>query len=421
MDLLAELEHRAGPQLTAARHIAETLGGAGHRTWLVGGCVRDLLLGRDLHDLDLAGPAPPGVVEALFPRTVAVGRAFGVVRVLSHGQDLEVATFRVESGTRDGRRPAALSLVATPEEDASRRDFTLNALYLDPLTGELVDPVGGRADLEQRVLRAVGDAEDRFREDGLRLLRMARFLACLDLRPADGLLEAARSCRDTLARISSERVLDELGKIARGEQRESAVELLARAGLLTEAFPHLRHSGLGPAERAALVRGVRPDDLLLALLDLEPDVEGRMDLLARTLDDLPLARSEAAHLSSSWSRLEEIRSLPPGAPADLDAAQLARLLRGREGGSALRLARAWAKGLGGDGGRLEELEKWASGRDLEPAPLLAARDLLALGCSPGPGLGALLRALEDEQLRGTLTDQVGALAWARQQLELDPT
>lgn len=421
MDLLAELEHRAGPQLTAARHIAETLGRAGHRTWLVGGCVRDLLLGRELHDLDVAGPAPPEAVEALFPRTVAVGRAFGVVRVLSHGQDLEVATFRVESGTRDGRRPAELSLVATPEEDASRRDFTLNALYLDPLTGELVDPVGGQDDLEQRVLRAVGDAEERFREDGLRLLRMARFLAGLDLRPAEGLLEAARSCRAMLARISSERVLDELGKVARGERREVAVELLARAGLLAEAFPHLRHSRLGAAERATLVRGVRPDELLLALLDLEPAVEGRVDLLARTLDGLPLARTEASHLSSSWTRLEEIRSLPAGASADVDAARLARLLRGREGGSALRLARAWAKSLGGDEVRLDALEEWASSRDLEPAPLLAARDLLALGCPPGPGLGSLLRALEDEQLRGTLTDQAGALAWARRQLELDPT
>ena len=421
MDLLAELEHRAGPQLAAARHIAETLGRAGHRTWLVGGCVRDLLLGRELHDLDLAGPAPPEIVEALFPRTVAVGRAFGVVRVLSHGQDLEVATFRVESGTHDGRRPAELSLVATPEEDASRRDFTLNALYLDPLTGELVDPVGGRKDLEQRVLRAVGDAEERFREDGLRLLRMARFLAGLQLRPAEGLLEAARSCRDALARISSERVLDEVGKIARGERREDAVELLVRAELLTEAFPHLRHSRLGAVQRATLVRGVRPDELLLALLDLEPAVEGRMDLLAQTLDELPLARSEAAHLSSSWTRLEEIRSLPAGAPVDLDAAQLARLLRGREGGAALRLARAWAKSLGDNEARLDALENWASGRDLEPALLLSARDLLALGCSPGPGLGALLRALEDEQLRGTLTDQAGALAWARRRLGLDPT
>ena len=417
MDLLVELERRAGPQLMAARDIAGTLGSAGYRTWLVGGCVRDLMLGREVHDLDLAGPAPPEVVESLFPRTVAVGKAFGVVRVLAAGQDLEVATFRTERGTLDGRRPEELHLVTTPAEDAERRDFTVNALYLDPLTGCLLDPVGGRDDLEDRVLRAVGRAEDRFQEDGLRLLRMARFLASLDLRPAEGLLEAAATCGATLARISPERVLDELGKTARGGCPGRAIEVLGETGLLAQAFPHLGHSRLEASARATLVEGLRASDLLLALLDLEPGVDGRERVLADVLDALPLSRVERAHLRASWARLEGLRALPTEAPSGVDHAALARLLRGEPGRSALALLRAWAR-VSGSGEELPDaLESWAAARDLDPAPLAAARDLLEAGCAPGPELGSLLQGLEDEQLRGTIRDRGSALAWVRQRLD----
>ena len=424
MDVLEQLERVAGPQLPAARAVARTLGAAGFRTWLVGGSVRDLLLGRAVHDLDLVSAATPDQVEALFPRTLSVGRAFGVVRVLQDGADLEVATFRVERGSLDARHPAELALVETPEEDATRRDFTLNALYLDPLDGELRDPVGGRSDLEARVLRAVGDPRERFEEDALRLLRMVRFLAHLELQPAPGLLDAARAAAPGLARISRERILEECDKIGAGRGLERAVELLGSCGLLEQAFPHLVGGGTAPSVRAAVAatlaegasRSAAGHDLLLALLDLEPGTPERLARLDAACTALPLARGRAALLLEAWRRLEELRAEHLESPGAGDAAALARLLRGPAGTAGLDLGRAWDLALGRGAEPWDALAAWASSRDLEPTPLLQARDLLTRGVAPGPRVGALLRAAEDEQLRGALRGREEALVWLEAQL-----
>jgi len=151
--------------------VARTLREAGHETWVVGGAVRDALLGTAPGDVDLTTAATPSQVQALFPRTHAIGEAFGVIQVIADdGTPVEVARFRTEAGTRDGRRPAAIA-PATVEEDVRRRDFTVNALLYDPATATVVDHVGGLDDLAARTLRAIGDPARRFREDHLRLLR----------------------------------------------------------------------------------------------------------------------------------------------------------------------------------------------------------------------------------------------------------
>src|SRR5688572_25680129 len=166
------------PELAqAARWIAAELGGRGRRAWLVGGAVRDLALEREPKDADLASAALPEEIERLFPRTHAVGRAFGTVVVSCGTLDLQVTTFRAESCYDDARRPSAVRFSSRLEEDAARRDFTANALYLDPLSDELVDPTGGLADLQSGRLRCVCAPSERFADDGLRMLRPTRLEA----------------------------------------------------------------------------------------------------------------------------------------------------------------------------------------------------------------------------------------------------
>src|SRR5262245_12512394 len=159
---------------TAAVAIVDRLRRASHEAWFVGGCVRDELLGRTPPDYDVATSARPEQVQDLFERTVPVGVQFGVVIVLDEGPPVEVATFRADDAYVDGRRPTGVRFT-TAREDAERRDFTMNGLFMDPGTGEIVDYVGGRADLDARVVRAIGDAKARFTEDKLRLLRAVRF------------------------------------------------------------------------------------------------------------------------------------------------------------------------------------------------------------------------------------------------------
>src|SRR5262245_13356451 len=165
--------HLPGELARAARAIAVVLARAGRRGWLVGGAVRGLALGVEPRDADLATAATPDEIERLFPRTYAVGKAFGTVVVHSGAADVQVTTFRTESAYKDARRPDEVRFGTSLEEDAARRDFTCNALYLDPLSDEFRDPTGGLDDLELRRLRCVGDPARRFAEDGLRLLRLA--------------------------------------------------------------------------------------------------------------------------------------------------------------------------------------------------------------------------------------------------------
>lgn len=237
-DLSAPLAH-------AARTFAEVLARAGQRGWIVGGTPRDLALGREVHDLDMASAATPEHVESLGLRTFPAGRAFGTVGVLAGEITIQHTTFRSERGYTDARRPDVVQFGATLAEDASRRDFTCNALYLDPLTDEFEDPEGGLADLARGVLRCVGEARARFEEDGLRLVRLARFAAALELAPAPDVLAAARDARDALRGVSPERVLAELETLFARPRSTRALALLAECDLLTRALPGAGEVWLG--------------------------------------------------------------------------------------------------------------------------------------------------------------------------------
>src|SRR5450755_2493673 len=160
-----------------AEHVCTVLHGAGHQAYLTGGCVRDLLLAREPADYDVSTDATPERVAQLFPGSLTVGAQFGVVVVIADAAQVEVATFRTDANYADGRHPDHVVYAQTAEEDVRRRDFTINALLLDPRSGEVIDHVGGRADLAACVVRAIGDAERRFGEDKLRMLRAVRFAA----------------------------------------------------------------------------------------------------------------------------------------------------------------------------------------------------------------------------------------------------
>jgi poly(A) polymerase/tRNA nucleotidyltransferase (CCA-adding enzyme) len=219
--------------------IATALRSAGGQAWVVGGAIRDLLLGRTINDWDLATDLVPDVVASLFRRTVEVGIRFGTVRVLYRGADCEVTTFRRDGLYTDARRPEEVSFTGSLKEDLVRRDFTINALAWDPVDGRLEDPAGGRTDLDARLIRAVGDPMKRFTEDGLRLLRAVRFAAQLDFDIEPATYRALLLCAPRIERISPERVRWELDRLLQAPRPSAALAVLHETGLLRRVLPEL--------------------------------------------------------------------------------------------------------------------------------------------------------------------------------------
>ncbi len=223
-------------QSRLARRIAAKLTAQGHQALFAGGAVRDALLGRPAHDIDIATSATPDTVQELFEHTVAVGKAFGVIVVIEEGHQFEVATFRAEAQYTDGRHPDEVRF-ADAEADACRRDFTVNGLFYDPAAGRLHDFVGGEADLQARVLRAIGDPSVRFGEDRLRMMRAVRFTVNLGFTLEPATLAAVQQEADQLTVVSYERIRDELLKILTGADPRAGVELLRVTGLLAQFLP----------------------------------------------------------------------------------------------------------------------------------------------------------------------------------------
>ncbi|HQR31055.1 MAG TPA: tRNA cytidylyltransferase, partial [Anaeromyxobacteraceae bacterium] len=217
------------------RGVLSRLRAAGHPSWVVGGVVRDLLLGRVRHDpdeFDVATPATPQQVQALFRKVVPTGIEHGTVTVLEDGARVEVTTFRGEGEYVDGRRPSSVTFHGDLDADLARRDFTVNAMAWDPLDGELRDPFGGRRDLSAGRIRAVGEARDRFAEDGLRPLRAVRFVSQLGFRLAPGTRAAIPGALPVVARVSRERMAEELSRLLVGPHSAAGLETLRATGLL---------------------------------------------------------------------------------------------------------------------------------------------------------------------------------------------
>ena len=427
----------------AAAWIGATLERGGHQAWIVGGAVRDIALGQAPGDVDIATDALPERIEELFARTTAVGKAFGTIIVHvepgivdSEGVsiDVEVTTFRSDGAYLDARRPTEVTYSSSVEEDARRRDFTCNTLYLGATTGAFQDPEQGLEDLRANRLRCVGDARERFTEDGLRLLRLVRFEARFDLTPEPDTLAAARASRAALRGVSAERVRAELEGILSSPRPGRALRRLGELELVELALPGWGDLGQGPLRlelcaRAldslrgafdALGRGLPVELGMALLLDPDPTWSGDAGEGAAifTLEALRPSRALRRRVRACWQSREALRRHLRQASAPRSA----RLMLVREGAwpAARRLTLAWQAALDGallDAGgesRLGELEAErarSTREDLYPRPLLCSDDLAAADIERGPRWGELLRELEKRQLDLELRTREEALAW----------
>jgi poly(A) polymerase len=431
-----------------ASGIARRLRAAGHAALFAGGAVRDRLLGAHPQDIDVATSARPEEVQRLFPETVAVGAQFGVVIVVEEGHPFEVATFRSDEAYVDGRRPSGVSF-SDPKTDAERRDFTVNGLFEDPETGEVVDHVGGRADLARRLLRAIGDPRARFREDKLRMLRAARFVAQLgfDLDPETAV--AMRELAREVSVVSVERIFVELTKTITAPGRVRGLEVLHRTGLLAAVLP----------EVAALEGVPQPPEfhpegecwthqlLVMEHLPPRPDPELAWGALLHDIGKPPtfkvaerirfdghaqVGAEMAERLLLRLKAPTRLREAVVELVADhlkyadvprMKEATLKKFLRNPQIERHLALHEADCRGSHGlldthafCVRRLAEYRAQDAEAALRPRPLLGGKDLIEAGYAPGPIFKRALNALEDAQLEGRVATREEALALVREVL-----
>lgn len=404
---------------------------AGHTAYFAGGCVRDLLLGHEPKDYDVATDATPKRVRELFNHTRAVGVAFGVILVHHAHSVVEVVTFRSEGKYLDGRRPSEVSF-STPQADAQRRDFTINGLFLDPLDSDrIIDLVGGQADIAARRLRAIGDPVERFAEDHLRLLRAVRFASrfSLEIDPttADAMLASAHLLRS----ISPERIAEELRLMLTPTTRTTAWPLLWRFKLADVIFRFLPlPAGVEFVPARSVFLAISPGQpvsfgLALAAAGLDAQMQSQSSADLRQLLEHPQARhaaqslNKALRLSNEESdemrqSLEGLEALlkpePPGVPtlkrflARPTARQSRALLDAFDTLGHFGPRIAWLRS------RFAELEV----TDYAPIPLLSGDDLAAAGLPPGPMYKKILETVYDAQLEGRVNSQAEALTMGLQ-------
>jgi poly(A) polymerase len=426
--------HQPSSHETATR-IIHRLKEAGHEGFFVGGCVRDLLLGTEPEDFDIVTSARPEQVQSLFPKTVPIGLAFGIILVIEADHSFEVATYRKETGYEDGRRPSMVTF-GSAEEDVQRRDFTVNGLLMDPDTGDVKDFVGGRKDIENGIIRTIGSPHDRFGEDHLRLLRAIRFAANLDFELDPATFSAIREQATSIGRISNERIREEMTKLLTRGHARRGLELLEQSGLLREILPE-----------AAAMRGVsqprqyHPEgdvwSHVLRMLDyfaggLGADRDQRL-VWAVLLHDIgkPATRftdergvhfydhaNKSAEIAEAILRRFKFSNADSGTVLalirhhmifmtvkDMRPHRLKRFLRMPEFDLHLELHRLDCLGSHGlldcyEFCREKRLE--LSREVLHPPKLLSGYDLQAMGFRPGPLFKEILEALETAQLEGEL-------------------
>ena len=426
------------PPLETATQIIRRLKEAGYEGFLVGGCVRDLLLGTEPEDFDIVTSARPEQVQALFSKTVPIGLAFGIILVIEADHAFEVATYRREGGYADGRRPSVVSF-GSAEEDVQRRDFTVNGLLMDPETEVVLDYVDGKKDIKNRVIRTIGLPEERFAEDHLRMLRAVRFAVNLDFNLDPAAFSAIRAHAAAIGRISAERIREELNKILLRGHARRGMELLEQSGLLQEILP----------EVAALQGVMQPHQYhpegdvwshVLRMLDffsggfgVEKDQRLAWAVLlhdvgkaeTRSTDDrgvhfyghaqrsAEIAEKILNRLKFSTANMESVLALIRQhmvfmSVKEMRRHRLKRFLRMPEFDLHLELHRLDCLGSFG------MLDAYLFCRDqltvlsreaLHPPRLLTGHDLQAMGFRPGPLFQTILDALETAQLEGELTTE----------------
>ncbi len=429
-----------------ARKIVTTLKSSGHLAYFVGGCVRDVLLGGEPKDYDVATDARPDQITALFPNSGLVGAHFGVVLVREQGAQVEVATFRSDHAYADGRHPAGVNFETDPRQDVLRRDFTINALLLDPDRDEVLDFVGGRDDLRNRLIRAIGDPEARFREDHLRLLRAVRFASRLDYQIEPATFDAIGQLHGLIITVSAERVRDELVRILTEGGARRGFELLDATGLLSDILPEIAAmKGVAqPPEyhpegdvwthTLMLLENLRNPSATLALGALLHDVgkpptfrvADRIRFDGHVEKGVEMASAILNRLRFSNEEIRQVLALVANHMRFKDAPQmkvstLKRFLRLENFSEHLELHRLDCVS---SHGHLENYELVRQSmqelpeEQLKPEPLITGADLIAAGYRPGPAFARILAAVEDAQLESKIQNTEAAMALVRAQFRI---
>src|SRR4051794_10766400 len=439
----------------AAIEIVRTLRERGHQAYFVGGCVRDLLLGREPADYDVCTDATPEQVMSVFPETYEVGAQFGVVLVpgnsllpdgapTEHANAIEVATFRSDGLYTDGRHPDAVRYTREAREDVQRRDFTINGLLLDPLNDdEVLDFVGGRDDLKEGIIRTIGRPERRFSEDKLRMLRAIRFAARFGYEIEAETFESIQQLAPQIHQVSKERVRDELTKMLTEGNARRAFELLDSSGLLHEVLPEIeKMKGVEQPPQFHPEGDVWVHTLML--LEKLPHPCARTLAWGALLHDvgkpptfkvapdrirfdghvevgMAMAEEICRRLKMSNEETEQIIALVANHMRFADVERMKestfkRFVRMPRFDEHLAMHRIDCLASHGSLGLYEYTrEKLASmpPESVRPKPLITGNDLIAAGYKPGPAFSAILSAVEDGQLEGWLTDEQEALAFVR--------
>ena len=413
---------------------------AGFEAYFVGGCVRDFLLEKIPGDYDIVTSALPDQIISLFPHTAAIGAKFGVVAVIVEGHPYEVATFRSDDIYEDGRRPSQVHF-STAREDVYRRDFTVNGLLMDPATGEIIDYVDGREDIKKKIIRTIGNPEERFNEDYLRMLRAIRFTANLDFIIEPDTKSSIERNAAKIKQISAERLQEELGKILTRGGARRGFELMTQTGILKEILPEIdRLQKVEQPPRFHPEGDVWQHTLMMLELLPEEDYDANILLAwASLLHDAgkALTRTEDengvhfyGHVQSGEEIADDIMRRLRFSRANRETVlslihyhmvfmnvqkmrpgRLKRFLRMPDFDLHLELHRLDCLA---SHGMLDNYEfcrdqmQLLAAEDLNPPRLLSGNDLIALGFIPGKIIGQILQALENEQLEGRISTQEDA-------------
>ena len=428
-----------------ARAIVARLRQHGHVAYFAGGCVRDLVRGEIPKDVDIATDARPEEVQKIFSRTYAVGAQFGVIVVLEEGLQFEVATFRSDGAYLDGRRPAEVHF-STAAEDANRRDFTINGMFFDPEKNEVIDYVNGRADLEAKIVRAIGDPAQRFAEDRLRMLRAVRFATALDFEIENATWQALVRHAGSINEISAERIRQELVRIFLSPQRVRGWDLLDQSGLMRVILPELEamkgceqppqfHPEGDVFKHTRIMLELLPAKVSLPLVcsvlfhDIGKPPTATVDETGRIRfnghDRVGAEMTEALMQRLRFSRAEidatveavrqhmVFKDVPK-----MRVAKLKRFMARPTFEDELELHRvdcASSHAMLDNYEFLQRKREEFANEPIIPPPLVKGNDLLSLGLKPGPRIGEILDAVETRQLEGGFKDRQDALDWVKQE------
>jgi len=431
-----------------AREICARLRQSGYIAYFAGGCVRDMVRGLPPKDFDIATDATPEMVQKLFPNTYAVGAHFGVVVVVEGAVNFEVATFRSDGAYLDHRHPVEVRF-SSPEEDAKRRDFTINGMFFDPDTNEVIDFVGGRADVERKIVRAVGDPRQRFSEDRLRMLRAVRFAAVLDYEIDTQTWKALLENATSINEISAERIREELVRIFLSPKRVRGWDLLNQSGLMRVILPEVEamkgclqpeqfHPEGDVFEHTRLMLKMLPETVSVPLVfavllhDVAKPVTASVDETGR----IRFNEHDRIGAAMTESIMERLRFSRAEIDATVEMVRQHMVFKDVPKMRVAKLKRFMARPTFEEELELHRVDCASSHRMMDnyefllrkreefanepiiPPPLVNGDDLIGLGLKPGPKFGEILEAVETRQLEGALKDREGALDWVKKEYSL---